>query len=69
MNYFVSLENQGNAEGGYNFGPRKMFLGIKGDFSQFFFISGGKYRIAMTCSLLERILCDIILLKAERPIT
>ena len=35
MNFFVSLENQRNAErgGGYNFVLRKMFSGIKSDFS------------------------------------
>ena len=44
MNFFVLLENHGNAEGGYNFVPEKMFSGIKSDF----FGGGGKYRSAMT---------------------
>ena len=35
MNFFVSLENQGNAEG-YNFRPKKMLSGIKSDFSGIF---------------------------------
>ena len=58
MNFVFSLENQGNAEGrgrSYNFGPEIMFLGIKSDFSRIFLDSRGKYRIAMTHSLLERI--------------
>ena len=33
--------------------PGKMFLGIM-VFLEFFLISGGKNRIAMTCSILER---------------
>ena len=32
MNFLVLLENHGNAEGGYNFVPEKMFSGIKSDF-------------------------------------
>ena len=45
MNFFVSLENQGNAEGGgYNFGPKKMFAGIKSDFSRILLDSWGGER-------------------------
>ena len=52
--------------GGYNFGPEKMFSGVKSvSFSNF----RGKYRIVMLHSLLERIFCDVIYLKLERPIT
>ena len=32
VNFFVLLENHGNAEGVYNFVPEKMFSGIKRDF-------------------------------------
>ena len=32
MNFFHLLKNHGNAEGGYNFVPEKMFSSIKGDF-------------------------------------
>ena len=54
MNFLVLLENHGNAEG-YNFVPEKMFLGIKRDFlSSFARFPGGKYRTAMTRSLLNR---------------
>ena len=51
MKFFVSLENQGNAEG-HNFGAKKMFSGIKETFLKFCLIPGGKYRIVMTRSLL-----------------
>ena len=54
---------------GYNFGPKKMFSGMKSDFSRILLDSGGKYRIATNRSLLEIIFCDVISLKAERPIT
>ena len=54
---------------GYNFGPRKMLSGIKSDFLEFCLIPGGKYCIAMTHSLLERILCNVISQKAERAVT
>ena len=32
MNFFVLLEYHGNAEGGYDFVPEKMFSDIKSDF-------------------------------------
>ena len=54
---------------GYNFEPKKMFSGIESDFSRILLDSRGKYCIAMTHSLLERIFCDVISQKAERPIT
>ena len=55
---------------GYNFVPEKMFSGIKSDLFSFCSIPGGKYRIAMTRSLLEmKSLCDVISLKVEQPIT
>ena len=67
MNFFVLLENQENAGGGggYNFVLEQMFLGIKVIFFVFCSILGGKYRIRMN----ERIFCDVISLKVERPIT
>ena len=46
-----------------------MFLAIKSEFSRILLDSWGKYRIAMTCSLLERIFSDVVSLKAERSIT
>ena len=54
---------------GYKFVPGKMFSGIKRDFSRVLLDSRGKYRIAMTCSILERNFCDVISLKVEKPIT
>ena len=53
---------------GYKFVPGKMFSGIKNDFSRVLLDSRGKYRIAMTCSILERNFCDVISLKVETPI-
>ena len=38
-------------------------------FLEFCLILGEKYRIAMNLSLLETIFCDVISLKAERPIS
>ena len=38
----------------YKFVPGKMFSGIKIDFSRVLLDSRGKYRIAMTCFILER---------------
>ena len=54
MSFLVSHENQENAEG-YNFELKRMFSGIKSDFSRILIDSRGKYRITMTRSLLERI--------------
>ena len=58
---------------GYRFVPEKMFSGIKSDFSRVLLDFRGKYRIAMTCSILgsilERNFCDVISLKVETPIT
>ena len=41
-------------QGGYNLVPEKMLSGIKSDVFQFCSIPGGKYQMAMTCSILER---------------
>ena len=49
--------------------PGKMFSGIKVISLEFCSIPVGKYRIAMTCSILERNFCDVISLKVEKPIT
>ena len=68
MNFFVLLQNQGMHRG-YNLKLEKMFSGTKSDFSEVWSISGGKYRIAMTHSLLEGKICDVISLKVEKPIT
>ena len=38
-------------------------------FLEFWPIPGGKYRIAMTHSMLEGEICDVISLKVEEPIT
>ena len=65
---FVPLENQANAEKGIILRQKKMFSGIKCDFFRIL-IPGDKYRIEMTHSLLERNFCDVISLKAEKPIT
>ena len=54
---------------GYKFVPGKIFSGIRSDFSRVLLDSRGKYRIAMTCSILERNFCDVITLKVETPIT
>ena len=54
---------------GYSFVPEKMFSGIKSDFSRVLLDSRGSYRIAMTCSILERNFCDVISLKVKTPIT
>ena len=43
--------------------PEKMFSGVKIDFFEFCSIPGGKYRITMTHSLLERNFYDVISLK------
>ena len=48
---FKTMEMQ---KGGYKFIPGKMFSGIKSEFVEFCLNPGGKYRIAMTCSMLER---------------
>ena len=65
----ILLENYGSAGGGrHNFGAKKMSSGIKSDYIKSCLIPG-EYRIAMTGSLLERIFCDVISLKAERPTT
>ena len=68
MNFFVSLENQGNAEEGIILGQKRCFQAQKVIFLEFCLIPGGKYHIAMTRSLLERTFCDVISLKAKRPI-
>ena len=53
---------------GYKFVPGKMFSGIKSDFSRVLLDFRGKYRIAMTCSILERNICDAISLNVETPL-
>ena len=68
MNFLFHLKTR-EMQRGHNFGPKKMFSGMKSDFSRILLNSRGKYRIAMTRSLLERIFCDFISLKAEGPIT
>ena len=50
--------------------PEKMFSGIKSGFFRVCWISGGKYRIATTCTILKRkLFFDVISLKVEKPIT
>ena len=44
----------GGGWGEYKLVPGKMFSGIESDFSQVLVNSRGKYRIAMTRSILER---------------
>ena len=52
MNFLFCLKTM-EMQRGYNFVPEKMFSGINVIFLEFSSIPGGKYRIAMTRSLLD----------------
>ena len=54
MKSFVLFENHRNAEEGIILCQKRCFQAYKVIFFSFCSIPGGKYRIAMTCSLLER---------------
>ena len=54
MKFLFLLENNGSAEGGITLCQKRCFQALKVIFVEFCLNPGGKYRIAMTRSILER---------------